>query len=185
MQRVQHKAQTLREGLCSRRCKKAYTHNRCYSMCPCVTSWLPSAGLSSAYPFFLYTQRGLSLIDFIAPVNTLSVHGCDGDNSVIACLLCCRRMQSCWTNSEHAHTWTHMKKHWHSLRAELHQCWSEATFLWKMHLLSCCLVSAAQTGWTWFFCLLWKECCQCRESGYSSCAKFITIERNKQAVNHI
>lgn len=87
-----------------------HIHNHCYSMYP---SWLASTRLSPAYcdPFFLHPQDSLSLIDFIAPMNTLSTRRCDGDNSIIECLLDHWRMPSCWTNLEHAHANTRTKTH--------------------------------------------------------------------------
>lgn len=105
------------ERVCACRCKNVVTHihkhNCCYSMYLYVTSWLASTGLSFVYPFSLYVQDSLSLIDFIAPLNTLNVHGCNSDNSTIACLLRCQRMLSCWTNLEHAHMSAHARTYAH------------------------------------------------------------------------
>lgn len=109
------------QSLCLQRCKNcSHTHinNRCYSMYPYVTSWLASYRaklLHTCDPFFLYPHDSLSLIDFIALVNTLSVRRCDGDNSIIECLIGRWRMPSCCTNTEHASTWTHTQRHTHRL----------------------------------------------------------------------
>jgi len=76
-------------------------------MYPYVTSRLASIGLSSAYLWpFLSLSPGYPVINRFYSSCEVK-RRCNGDNSLIDCLLSCRRMASSWTNSEHAHTQTH------------------------------------------------------------------------------
>lgn len=73
-------------------------------MYPYITSWLASIGLNSAYLWaFLSSSLGYPVINrFYSPCEVKC--RCNSANSLIDCLLSCRRMASSWTNSEHAHT---------------------------------------------------------------------------------